>query len=189
MKIYTKTGDAGRTGLFGGQRVHKDDARVDAYGTVDEVNASIGWCLVVCEDEALTVQLTAVQSRLFEIGADLATPVTQGEDTSKRYVPRLDPTATGELESAIDDAWAQTPELKTFILPGGTELAARMHVARTVCRRAERGVVALAKHEPVNEDVVVYLNRLSDYLFAMARWANYTAGVADVPWVAPGRSG
>ncbi len=185
MKIYTKTGDAGTTGLFGGKRVDKDDLRVVAYGTVDEMNAGLGLALSACHHGPMKAQLTTIQSRLFEIGADLATPYVEGEETSKRYVPRVDPGHVKELEDAIDEVMGELPEMKHFILPGGTELAGRLHLCRTICRRAERLVVTLGKHEPVNSDVVVYLNRLSDYLFAMARQANALEGVEDTPWIAP----
>jgi len=185
MKLYTKTGDDGSTGLFGGVRVGKDSLRVEAYGTVDELNASLGLALAAPGLDAFRDRLTAIQSRLFEVGADLATPYTEGEDVSKRYVPRLDPAAITDLEQAIDEASGQVEAMKCFVLPGGCDLAARMHICRTVCRRAERLTVALAKEEPVNEDVVVYLNRLSDLFFALSRLANKEAGVPDVPWISP----
>lgn len=184
MKIYTRTGDEGQTGLFSGERVVKSDLRVKAYGTVDELNSTIGWCLAALTPESpIAALLIAVQSRLFEVGADLATLYRADEDVSKRYVPRLDPNAVDELESAIDQAAAATPELKTFILPGGAEAACRLHIARTVCRRAERETVELAQHTNVNADLVIYLNRLSDCLFAVARQVNAEQGVEDVPWV------
>lgn len=200
MKLYTRTGDEGRTSLFGGQRVDKDALRVDAYGTVDELNSVLGLAASGCirrEGEqrvpvqglaATHGQLTQIQSRLFEIGADLATPTTDPPlDDADRFVPRIEQRQIDELERWIDTTCEQLPEMKSFILPGGTELAARLHVARTVCRRAERLVVALQKVETVSEEVVRYLNRLSDLLFAMARLANHAADVEDVPWVNPKR--
>lgn len=199
MKLYTKRGDAGQTDLFGGTRVGKDDARVEAYGTVDELNALVGLCLAPPEvlasgtgviPEGLATPLRAIQSRLFEIGADLATPepaepTEGGKKKATRSVPRISASHIEELEGWIDTASAQVPAMTCFILPGGTELSARLHVARTVCRRAERRCVSLAAHEPVGELVIVYLNRLSDLLFALARLANHEAGVKDVPWVKP----
>ncbi|MEM1444763.1 MAG: cob(I)yrinic acid a,c-diamide adenosyltransferase [Planctomycetota bacterium] len=192
MKLYTRRGDSGATDLFGGQRVAKDDLRVEAYGTVDELNAELGLCLATAGPvpEGIAGPLTTIQSRLFEIGADLATPefVTDEHGVSKpnsRVVPRVDDHHVKELEAWIDAASSAVPAMTCFILPGGTELSARLHVARTVCRRAERGCVTLAEREPVSEQVITYLNRLSDLLFALARLANHEAGVEDVPWVKP----
>lgn len=190
MKLYTKRGDAGLTDLYGGQRVGKDHLRVEAYGSVDELNSVIG--LVICADGPgeLLDPLRSIQSRLFEIGADLATPHGErdadGNETGRgSTVPRVDDTHVAELEAWIDAVCEPVPAMRHFILPGGTELAARLHVARTVCRRAERFCVALTHHEPIGDHVIVYLNRLSDLLFAMARRANQLAGVDDVPWIAP----
>ena len=190
MKLYTKRGDAGLTDLYGGQRVGKDHLRVEAYGTVDELNSLLG---LVLSSDGLTAELAeplgTVQSRLFEIGADLATPPTDcdadGRERGKAGgVPRVGPDAVAELEGWIDRVCAPLPAMRHFILPGGSELSARLHVARTVCRRAERMCVALTHHEPIGDQVIVYLNRLSDLLFAMARRANQAAGVEDVPWTA-----
>lgn len=183
MKLYTKTGDDGSTGLFGGQRVGKDALRVEAYGTVDELDACLGLALCAPGLDSYRERLISVQSRLFEVGADLATPHTEGEDVSKRYVPRLDPVSITELEQMIDEASNAVEPMKSFVLPGGCEMAARMHVARTVCRRAERLVVSLAKEDKINPDVTVYLNRLSDLFFALARVANHEADIDDIPWV------
>ncbi|MEM8783176.1 MAG: cob(I)yrinic acid a,c-diamide adenosyltransferase [Planctomycetota bacterium] len=195
MKLYTRRGDSGATDLFGGQRVAKDDLRVQAYGTVDELNAELGLCLATSGSlpGAIAEPLKTIQSRLFEIGADLATPefVVDEHGVSKpnpRVVPRVDDNHVKELEGWIDAASSAVPAMTCFILPGGTELSARLHVARTVCRRAERACVTLAEREPVSEQVIMYLNRLSDLLFALARQANHEAGVADVPWVKPGSS-
>lgn len=194
MKIYTKTGDTGETGLFGGQRVQKDDPRVEAYGTVDELNSFIGWCVLSCHGSnqpELAKLLTGIQSRLFEIGADLATPRTQdGEDVGEALssVPRVTAEQVAELEKQIDAATAEIPAMTSFILPGGTELASRLHITRTVCRRAERLAVVLDHQQPIGEYVVQYLNRLSDLLFTLARKANHDAGIEDTPWRSPGKS-
>lgn len=190
MKLYTKRGDDGGTDLFGGQRVGKDDLRVEAYGTVDELNAAIGLCAAACDGpaaDALRPILTTLMSRLFEVGADLATPrvTADGSDNAPGAIPRIGSEQTTELEGHIDAITAVLPEMTHFVLPGGTDLAARLHHARTVCRRAERLCVALARHEDVGDVVVPYLNRLSDLLFAMARRANQLAGVEDVPWIGP----
>ncbi|MEM1011718.1 MAG: cob(I)yrinic acid a,c-diamide adenosyltransferase [Planctomycetota bacterium] len=177
MKLYTRTGDDGTTGLIGGGRVGKDDLRLDAYGTVDELNALLGLAASTGGDLPLIAQ---VQSDLFAIGSHLAAP---GGGTDNIKLPALPDAA--RLESEIDGFDEKLPALKTFILPGGSELASRLHVARCVCRRAERACVALARHDAVAgvpDEVVTYLNRLSDWLFARARLANHDAGVADVPW-------
>lgn len=184
MKIYTKTGDAGETGLWGGLRVPKDSARVAAYGTVDECNAALGVARAVLSVAAgpegeLAATLARVQDQLFVVGADLATP---GEAAN---IPRVGPDEVGFLERTIDALEAELEPLKQFILPGGSLAAAHLHLARTICRRAERAVVGLARMEPVGEHVGVYLNRLSDCLFVLARAANARAGVADVPWNSP----
>ena len=190
MKLYTRRGDNGLTDLYGGRRVSKDSLRVEAYGTVDELNSLIG--LVRCSSGPASVlePLESIQSRLFEIGADLATPeddAEEGESKKRkaRSVPRVSDDHVAELEGWIDHASGAAPAMTHFVLPGGTELASRLHVARCVCRRAERLCVALAHAEPLGEAVVTYLNRLSDLLFAMARQANAEAGVADVPWISP----
>jgi cob(I)alamin adenosyltransferase len=177
MRLYTKTGDTGETGLFGGQRVRKDNLRVDAYGTVDEANAVLGICVTQAEAE-LRAALLRVQSELFTVGADLATPLP-------RDVGRVTEALTARLEKEIDATDAVLSPLRNFILPGGTPLAAHLHHARTVVRRAERLAVALRSAEPdaTNSEVVRYLNRLSDWLFAYARLANHHAGVDDVPWI------
>jgi cob(I)alamin adenosyltransferase len=179
MKIYTKTGDAGETGLWGGLRVLKDSARVQAYGTVDECNAAIGVARVGGPPAQLDTILAQIQNQLFVVGADLATP---GAAAS---IPRIDAGTIAFLETTIDALEAELEPLKQFILPGGTPAAAHLHLARTICRRAERWVVALAREEAVGPHVGIYLNRLSDCLFVLARAANAGAGVADVPWEKP----
>jgi cob(I)alamin adenosyltransferase len=183
MKIYTKTGDKGETGLFGGGRVRKDNARIAAYGEVDELNALIGWARAANRDSAVDGVLKSIQNDLFDLGAVLATP------DPKKLEGRGSFDVTPEieiLEKEIDRMEKDLAPLKTFILPGGSELAARLHVARTVCRRTERRVVALSAMESIAPDSVVYLNRLSDFLFVLARWSNLKAGVADVAWTKKG---
>lgn len=179
MKIYTKTGDTGETSLFAGGRVSKDAARVDAYGTVDELNSVIG---VVRSYNGLPAQadtwLERIQNQLFIVGADLATPM----DSAPEWLTRLSAAPTAELEQAIDQMDADLDPLRAFILPGGTPPAAMLHVARTVCRRAERIIVALSHHEAVNPHILTYLNRLSDFLFMLARWANWQAHEPETRW-------
>ena len=179
MKIYTKTGDTGETGLWGGLRIAKDAARVQAYGTVDECNAALGVARASGVEAGLDAILARIQDQLFVVGADLATP---GEATN---IPRIGAEEIGFLEQSIDVLEEQLEPLKQFILPGGTPAAAQLHLARTICRRAERWVVGLAREEMLSEHVGVYLNRLSDCLFVVARAANARAGVADVPWKKP----
>jgi cob(I)alamin adenosyltransferase len=180
MKIYTRTGDTGLTGLIGGDRVAKHDARLDAYGTVDELNAAVGLAAIPAGD-AVRQKLASIQNELFVIGSHLAAPADS--ETATKHLPAIDPAAVARLETEIDAAEAALPPLKNFVLPGGTEPAARLHLARTVCRRAERLVTAFAQQEAVHAAIVPYLNRLSDWLFVQARLANHEAGVADVPWV------
>jgi cob(I)alamin adenosyltransferase len=175
MKIYTRTGDHGQTSLFGGARVAKNDARIEAYGTVDELSSHIGVARassLPAESEAILHQ---VQVDLFEVGAHLASPGTS------RF-PGVEPQRIAELEEAIDAMERELEPLKSFILPAGALSAAQLHVARTVCRRAERLVVALGDESEATLSTIAYLNRLSDYLFVAARFANRRAGVEDVPW-------
>jgi cob(I)alamin adenosyltransferase len=178
MKIYTRTGDDGTTGLIGGRRVGKDDSRIQCVGEVDELNAAMGWCAVAA-DASFGPQLQRVQGELFVLGAQLA--AAEGSAT----LPKLDEEAIGRLESEIDAASARLAELRNFILPGGTELAARLHLARTICRRAERAVVTLLSEQPRVADAVHYLNRLSDWLFVQGRLANALAGQSDIIWNPP----
>jgi cob(I)alamin adenosyltransferase len=185
MKIYTRTGDEGDTALFGGERVKKSDARVAAYGTVDEANAVIGVAAAAPDLPAsLAEELRAVMSDLFDLGAELATPPPSGDKLVGRLDSRVDDARVAALEAAIDDAFARCPPLSTFILPTGGEASARLHHARTVLRRAEREVVALSSTTPVRPGVIVYLNRLSDALFAWARLAAHANGHGDVAWQA-----
>ena len=181
MKIYTKTGDKGDTGLFGGGRVSKTHPRVEAYGDVDELNACLGMARAVEMMPRVDEVLVGIQRDLFAIGALLATP---DREKMKRHLEKasIDERRVSELERAIDDGDAELEPLKSFIVPGGTPKAASLHVARTVCRRAERRVIALMPAEEIPEIVVVYLNRLSDLLFTLARVANRRAGAGEVTW-------
>ena len=177
MKIYTKTGDDGSTGLFAGQRVKKDDARIEAYGTVDELNSIIGLAVSTIQSQKINAMLRQVQDDLFKIGAELATP-----DPSKLTLPMISDESIGFLERHIDDLELSLPPLKTFVLPGGSHAAASTHLARTVCRRAERRVIALDQQATISNRVVVYLNRLSDLLFVVARTLNAQSNIEDIPW-------
>ena len=176
MRLYTKGGDKGETGLIGGDRVGKEHPRVGAYGEVDELNAWLGAAATACDDEDWRGRLHAMQEKLFDVGAALANPSAEGSP------PPISDADVARLEAWIDAATEAVTPLKQFILPGGCELASRFHVARTVGRRAERAVVALSRHSTVDGGVLVYLNRLSDLLFAWARLANARAGVDDVVW-------
>jgi cob(I)alamin adenosyltransferase len=178
-RIYTRTGDRGETGLFGGGRVPKSHRRVTAYGEVDELNALVGWALTRVGDPVIAERLVTVQRDLFSLGAHLATPPGA---RAREHLPELPAGRPAEFEDWIDEADAEIGALKWFILPGGSEAGAALHVARAVCRRAERAVVELAQHEEVDAHILVYLNRLSDLLFELARLANHGAGVPEVPW-------
>jgi cob(I)alamin adenosyltransferase len=179
MKIYTKTGDEGETGLFGGPRVRKDDVRIEAYGTVDELNSALG--LARCEPLPSDIDqcLLRVQSELFSVGAELATP-----DPAKHGTALVGDRQIAALEAAIDALDANLPPLKNFILPGGTRGAALLHVARGICRRAERRVVTLANQAgtAVSPRVTRYLNRLGDYLFVAARAVTKAVSIPEIPW-------
>jgi cob(I)alamin adenosyltransferase len=195
MKIYTKTGDSGETGLFAGPRVRKDDLRIEAYGAVDELNAALGLARCASTPPAnplphrsqklppeIDALLIAIQHALFNLGAELATP-----DPAARGTNFVTADQVQALEHAIDTFDAKLSPLKTFILPGGTPGASWLHFARTVCRRAERRVVALGQRADANlsPHVLIYLNRLSDLLFVLARAANHAAGQSDIPWQRP----
>jgi cob(I)alamin adenosyltransferase len=178
-KIYTRKGDDGTTGLAGGQRVPKDSLRVSAYGTVDELNAAIGVALAggLCPD--LAQVLPRIQNELFDLGSDLA---FLEEDKAKHALPQIEARHVAALEQLIDELNAVVGPLANFILPGGAPGAAQLHVARTVCRRAEREAIALGRVEALGAQVVPYLNRLSDALFVMARFENHARGVAEPLW-------
>ncbi len=182
MKIYTKAGDGGETGLYGGQRVWKNALRVETYGTVDECNAALGAAITLIADAEANAVLTRIQGELFEVGADLATPTEQGAK-----VPRIPPAATARLEAEIDRFEAELTPLRHFILPGGSRGGAMLHQARAVCRRAERHWVTLAQAETVSPEVGRYLNRLSDHLFVLARLVNARANVPETIWERPAR--
>jgi cob(I)alamin adenosyltransferase len=181
MKIYTKTGDTGDTGLFGGGRVGKDHPRVEAYGDVDELNATLGLVRALEPMPRIDEVIVPVQRDLFSIGALLATPDRDKMRASLEKA-RIDDDRIRELEMAIDQCEAELDPLRSFIVPGGTAKAASLHVARTICRRAERRVVALRHSEEIPEIVVIFLNRLSDLLFMLARVANRRAGAGEVSW-------
>ena len=180
MKIYTKTGDTGETGLYGGTRIPKNAMRIEACGTVDELNACVGSVRSQIQDEEIDAILHRIQNELFDIGADLATIDAHPKGANLRIPPTLTP----ELEREIDRFEAELPPLKNFILPGGSVGGAAIHLARTVCRRAERCVVTLAKEEVVNPEVLIYLNRLSDLLFVLARVVNQRLGESEPLWEA-----
>jgi cob(I)alamin adenosyltransferase len=186
MKIYTKRGDQGETSLYGNVATSKAAPRVAAYGEVDELNSAIGVARALgtnrgpSPDGELDAILAGLQSTLFDVGAELATP----PGATSKANPPLDPSEITLLESIIDRLTLELPPQKHFVLPGGSASAALLHHARTVCRRAERAAVALSKLEPVSSTVLIYLNRLSDLLFVLARAANLRAGVEDVPWIA-----
>lgn len=178
MKIYTKTGDDGTTALFSGGRVRKDAIRVEAYGTVDELNSYLGVVRASNPTHASVKAIQRVQDHLFRLGADLATPM----DAKSDWLVRIDDDAVQWLETSVDKMSEQLPELQHFILPGGAPAGAHLHVARTICRRAERLVVALSAETSINDAAQVYLNRLSDWLFTLARYENMRAGIAEDEW-------
>lgn len=184
MRIYTRTGDKGKTSLVGGLRVSKDALRIEAYGTVDELNALLGIAAASSREKTLRKILTRLQNELFIVGADLATPDAREE--RRHRVPRIGASHAKALESIIDSLDSKLPPLSYFILPGGDRLAAELHLARAVCRRAERVAVRLSRSEEVNPHIVGYLNRLSDLLFVLARWVNCKRRRREVRWRNPG---
>ncbi|WP_373355394.1 cob(I)yrinic acid a,c-diamide adenosyltransferase [Pseudoroseicyclus sp. CXY001] len=183
-KLYTRTGDDGTTALSNGDRVKKHDLRVEAYGTVDETNAALGLARLEAEGD-MAAALARIQNDLFDLGADLSRPDPAADASESYEVLRMTPAQVERLEAEIDAMTAELEPLRSFILPGGTALAAHLHLARTICRRAERLAMALAEGAEVTPAALKYLNRLSDWLFAAARMAN-DGGRADVPWV-PGQ--
>jgi cob(I)alamin adenosyltransferase len=185
MKIYTKTGDRGDTGLFGGARVSKASLRVEVYGELDELNSVVGLVRSEPFDADVDALLAVVQSRLFDLGAELA---TAPDSKVALGIPLVNEAEVERLEQAIDRAETELAPLKTFVLPGGSRAASYLHLARTVCRRAERKLVLLAQGEPVREQCIHYVNRWSDTFFVLARLANHRAGIADVPWTGAGRN-
>jgi cob(I)alamin adenosyltransferase len=178
MKIYTKTGDQGETSLLGGTRVLKSDRRIETYGTVDELNSFIGLIADLDPDKERTALLRNIQSRMFTIGSSLAAE----NDRAKDFKPDLEESDITQLETAIDEMNTVLPSMTNFIIPGGHQLISTTHVARTVCRRAERRVIELAASADVEEIVVRYLNRLSDFLFVLARKQGFDMGIDEVPW-------
>ncbi|OZC02908.1 cob(I)yrinic acid a,c-diamide adenosyltransferase [Rubricoccus marinus] len=179
MKVYTKTGDDGTTALFGGDRVSKSHPRIAAYGTVDEVNSVLGMARATLDPGAATDLIARVQNELFVLGGDLAAP----EETTYP-LPRIEAHHTEQMEADIDRLTADLAPLKNFILPGGTQASASLHLARTVSRRAERlAIDMVGEGEVVSQEALNYLNRLSDWLFTLARWVNHDAGVEDIAWV------
>ena len=180
MKIYTKSGDQGETSLFGGQRVSKTHARIDAYGTIDELNSALGIVRTCTMAQTLEPLLKRLQNELFVLGSDLATPL---EKNSR--IHRITQAHVDQLEQDIDHLEASLKPLKTFILPGGSQESAYLHLARTICRRAERIVISCNKSEKISAESLIYLNRLSDLLFVMARYQNHTRNIDDVPWKSP----
>ncbi len=183
MKIYTRTGDEGQTSLFAGGRVSKGHLRLHAYGTIDELNAILGHAASAGVGGSVGAPLTRVQAELFTVGADLATPL----DAQPKWLVRVSDAMTARLEAEIDTWQAALPELRNFILPGGTPGGASLHQARTVCRRAERWMVMLREQEPINAEALRYVNRLSDWLFVAARMVNHEAGKPEIPWQSPER--
>ncbi len=181
-RLYTRTGDRGETGLFGGRRVPKDHPRVVAYGTIDELNSVLGVASSFIRERSLITLLQSVQNELFNIGAELASdqPVRRAKNAASVF--RLDDARTRRLEALIDDYDARVPPLRTFVLPAGTTAASLLHLARTVCRRAERAVVTLDRSERVNPNLIAYLNRLCDLLFVLARYVNKAARRRELPW-------
>ena len=178
-RIYTKTGDEGLTGLGGGRRVPKDSARVRAYGTVDELGSAIGVALALGLSERLVGELGRIQNELFDLGSDLCWP---SDDERRARIPTVQPHHVERLETLIDALNEIVGPLTNFLLPGGSPGAAQLHLARTICRRAEREAITLSREEAIGELVLPYLNRLSDALFVMARYENHERGVAEPLW-------
>lgn len=179
MKIYTKTGDAGETGLVGGSRVGKDNERIEALGDIDELNAVLG--LARCHAGAFEAPLAIVQDELFQVGSEVASV-----PGARLGFQLLESSSITKLEGSIDEMTGELPPLTSFILPGGSELAALLHLARAACRRAERSVLKLSRQSEVRSEILVYMNRLSDWLFVAARKANADAGVEDTKWTPRG---
>ncbi len=182
MKIYTKTGDEGFTGLFGGERVSKDSARIETYGTIDELNSFIGLAVTEIKNEEIKKLLLKLQNQLFIVGSDLATPI---EEKNKKYnITRVTKEFYLDLEKEIDYFDAKLDPLKNFILPGGTKGAALLHVCRSICRRAERQIVALKREVNIGDNILIFVNRISDLFFVLARYENHSSNVGDTKWEA-----
>ncbi|RPI60518.1 MAG: cob(I)yrinic acid a,c-diamide adenosyltransferase [Ignavibacteriales bacterium] len=181
MKIYTKTGDKGETGLFGGERVSKNNLRLNAYGSIDELNSFLGLAVIEVTNNEIKNVLKDLQNKLFVLGSDLATPET--EKNAKLKITRLPDSYITDTEKTIDKFEAQLDELKNFILPGGSKGSAILHVCRTISRRAEREVVALKNTEHIGENIVIFLNRLSDLFFVLSRFENKYSNIPDTKWI------
>jgi cob(I)alamin adenosyltransferase len=184
--LYTRGGDRGETSLYGAARVPKESPRVEAYGAIDELNSCIGVAVASCRHDEISKPLKQIQSELFTAGADLATEF--GAKGGAR-VPRIAKQDTERLEKMVDELQGKVPRLTSFILPGGSNLSSLLHLARAVCRRAERRVVSLSRAEKINPEMIPYLNRLSTYLFNLARYANVLEGVKDEPWERSDKAG
>ena len=180
MKIYTKTGDKGETGLFGGERVRKDSLRISAYGTIDELNAFIGLAITEVKDTGVKSELLKIQNHLFVLGSDLATPTN--DKTEKLNIQRTPASFYTDIEKLIDKYDTQLEELKNFILPGGSKSSALLHICRTICRRAEREVVSLKNTVTIGDNIIIFLNRLSDLLFVLSRFENKVSNYPDIIW-------
>jgi cob(I)alamin adenosyltransferase len=181
MKIYTKTGDKGETGLFGGERVSKHSTRLDAYGTIDELNSFIGLAITEIKNNEIKNILIALQNKLFVVGSDLATPETN--KNKKLNIVRTPDLFIEETEKEIDRFDSQLDELKNFILPGGSKGASLLHICRTIARRAEREIVALKNTEDIGNNIVIFLNRLSDLFFVLSRFENKYSNIPDTKWI------
>jgi len=181
MKIYTKTGDKGETGLFGGERVSKNNLRLNAYGSIDELNSFLGLAVIEVTNNEIKNVLKDLQNKLFVLGSDLATPET--EKNAKLKITRLPDSYITDTEKTIDKFEAQLDELKNFILPGGSKGSALLHVCRTISRRVEREVVALNNTEHIGENIVIFLNRLSDLFFVLSRFENKYSNIPDTKWI------
>ena len=181
MKIYTKGGDKGETALHGGKRVSKDIIRIEAYGTIDELNSFIGLAYTEINDQNVKTVLNKIQNYLFVLGADLSSP--EIEENKKKNIPRITEEHCTDLEKEIDHFDALNEELRNFILPGGDKGASLLHLCRTICRRGERKVVTLNKEENIGKNIIIFLNRLSDLFFVLARYQNKVSGVPDIKWI------
>jgi cob(I)alamin adenosyltransferase len=181
MKIYTKTGDRGETGLFGGERVSKDSLRLNAYGTLDELNAFIGLALTEIKSDKIKDVLIDIQSKLFVVGSDIAAP--EIEKNKKLKITRTPKSFIDDSEKCIDEFEAELDDLKNFILPGGSKGAALLHICRTISRRAEREIVTLKNAEQIGENILIFLNRLSDLFFVLSRFENKYSNIPDTKWI------
>ncbi len=181
MKIYTKTGDKGETGLFGGERVSKDNVRICAYGTVDELNSFIGLAITEIKSDEVKNILIDIQNNLFVVGSDLATP--ENEKNKKLNIQRTSKDFISKAENDIDFISDKLEPLRNFILPGGSKGAALLHICRTIARRAEREIVQLKKMDYISDNIIVFFNRLSDLFFVLSRYENKVSGISDTKWI------